>query len=312
MKAKKIFLTFYLLSLHFSFYSQSNLVPNPGFETYTVCPTTSDQINRAIGWSSYKESPDYFNNCSTGGLGLPSNVAGYQNANSGVAYAGIVAYSSAGFAREIMGSQLTQTLVVGAKYYVSLNVSLAEFDANTKQFIPCDKIGVKFSKVPFSTVTPTPINNVSHVYTNSIISDTLNWTTIKGVFFADSAYKYIMVGNFFDDANTDTIYRASGVYSYFFVDDICVSTDSMTCYTSTGFNFLEDKKNITVFPNPISSFVSIEWKTDSENILTLYNSIGENILKKSFTNFLEIDVSLFPNGIYFLSIKSKNDTRIKK
>lgn len=299
----QIFLTSSLLLIT-SFVVSQNLVSNPSFETYTVCPTISNQINRAIGWSSYRESPDYFNNCNTGGLGVPSNVAGYQNAYTGLAYAGIVAYSSAGFAREIMGSQLTQTLVVGVKYYVSLRVSLAEFDANTKQFIPCDKMGVKFSKVSFSTVTPTPINNVSHVFTNTIISDTLNWTIIKGAFVADSTYKHIMVGNFFDDANTDTIYRASGVYSYFFIDDVCVSIDSLDCYMTTAIEEQNINESFKIFPNPVNSILFLQNTIGGEYNVFLYDAHGKMILSEKGNKQLTIITSDLDSGLYFLEVKS--------
>jgi len=238
MKNKFSLVLLFLVCLCGNNKAQFNLVPNPSFETFTNCPTTLSMIGNATGWSSYRGSPDYYNACNTSSnsLGVPNNLAGYQNAQDGEAFAGLVAYSTGGLAREYMGAQLVQTLSIGQTYFVSFYVSLAEFNSLTAQYVPSNKIGVRFSTVPFEgsdpplpNETPAPINNFANVFTNTIISDTLVWTKIQGSFVADSAYKYIAIGNFFDDANTDTIYRPNGVYSYFFIDNICVSTSSTSC-----------------------------------------------------------------------------------
>lgn len=45
-----------------------NLVPNPSFETYTLCPNNFGQIANAIGWDYIQaaQSSDYYNSCATG------------------------------------------------------------------------------------------------------------------------------------------------------------------------------------------------------------------------------------------------------
>jgi hypothetical protein len=302
---KKTVLLVFVIAFSFLIKAQTNLVPNPSFEIYSSCPTTSDQLNYALGWLSFGESPDYFNSCSTIGLGVPSNVVGYQNANSGAAYAGFVAYSNMGFAREFLGSQLTQTLTIGIKYYLSIKVSLAEFDAINQQYIPCDKIGLRLSSVPFSSVTPAPSNNFAHLYINSIITDTMNWVTIKGSFIADSSYQYIMIGNFFDDANTSTIFRPNGAYSYFFIDDICLSTDSTLCSFTTN---IDEKNihNIKVFPNPVTHFIYFENIKEESEILII-DLERQILLNQKTVSNVQIDVSNFLNGFYFIEIKSKSN-----
>ena len=166
-----------------------NLVPNSDFEVYSSCPVALDQVYLSTGWSSYRYSPDYFNSCNSGVLGIPTNGVGYQSAYSGNAYAGFIAFDVNGDSREIIGSQLSQALSIGQNYFVSMRVSLAEFQPSPPQYIPCNKIGIKFSTVPFSASAPPPINNFAHVFTDSIISDTMNWITIQGSFIADSVFE---------------------------------------------------------------------------------------------------------------------------
>ncbi|HLG35281.1 MAG TPA: T9SS type A sorting domain-containing protein [Bacteroidia bacterium] len=306
----KKYLLFFSLFLFFFLAAQAqNLVPNPSFEDTVACPTTLDQIYNATGWSSYSISPDYYNVCNGGFLSVPENVVGYQLASSGEAYTGFIGYDVNGFVREIIGRQLSQNLVIGQQYFVSIKVSLAEYTSSFPQFIPCNKIGVKFSTTSFSTTNPVPINNYAHVYTDSIISDTMNWTTIRGSFIADSSYQYIMLGNFFDDAQTDTVSTPNGVKSYFFIDAICVSTDSLYCATGiptevpTGEFLVE--RNINIFPNPCSAILSVELKEKDESLLTISTITGQKVFTQNFTGKIVINTSTLPGGIYFISLQSK-------
>ena len=199
MKRSKIFLCFiFCLCSLFSF-SQTNLVPNPSFEIYSSCPTQPGEIQKAIGWDSYANTPDYFNLCSSFGYSIPSNFFGYQSPASGNAYAGFLNYMSNAYApgyREYIGAILSSTLIINTKYYVSFKVSLS-----INSLIPSngssDKMGAMFSTIPYNTNNPTPITNNPLIYYNSIITDSLNWTRVLGTFISDSAYQYIIIGNFF-------------------------------------------------------------------------------------------------------------------
>jgi len=293
-------LAMWLACCSLSSFSQTNLVPNPSFEASTSCPSTLDQMSLSNGWSSFCPSTDYYHACNTNFVGVPLNGVGYQAAASGVAYAGFQAYDINGFAREIVGSQLSQNLVKGLKYYVSIKVSLAEFDVINKQYQPCNKVGVKFSTIPYSLTNCPPINNFAHVYTNTIISDTMNWTSIKGSFIADSNYKYIMIGNFFDDANTDTIYRTNGIKSYFFLDDICVSTDSLTCYIFDNINDISISNLIKFYPNPVNTMLNIDFDFNEKFLVGICNSLGEEVFKDLFYKKAQVDCSLLTNGLYYV------------
>lgn len=295
------------------FLGQTNLVINPSFENFTTCPTFEDNIIQAIGWTSYKESPDYFNSCSVSGLGTPTNLTGYQIPNSGVGYGGFFAYDNgASNAREIIGGALSQTLNIGQIYYVSANFALGEIKGISPKFIPCNNVGIKFSTIAFSTLTPVPINNFAHIYSIPIISDTMNWTKISGSFVADSNYKYIMIGNFFDDTNTDTIYRPLGTRSYFFVDDICVSTNSLTCPIINSVVTHESILGINTFPNPAYSFFYIENVAHKNTKISITDPIGIELYKCFSETNVQIDLSSFPSGIFYLKIQQDNNLFIKK
>lgn len=299
--------------------SQTNLVLNQSFENHTACTSTLSDLN---DWSSYRGSPDYFNSCNTytDYYSIPSNGAGYQAAKEGQAYVGLVAYATGGEAREYIGSTLSQSLVIGQTYYVTFYVSLGEVDAINKQYIPCNKIGARFSTVsangsdnPFPGTNPVSTNNFAHVYTNSIISDTLNWVKIQGSFVADSAYQYIIIGNFFDDANTDTIYRPNGIYSYFYIDDVCVSTSSTSCELPTSLGIKDlNSQVVYLFPNPTERYLNIEIGNASTFSFILYNNLNEEVLNESSIGSISVDLSKFNSGIYFIRVFSASGITFKK
>lgn len=75
----------------------------------------------------------------------------------------------------------------------------------------------------------------------------------------------------------------------------------------TGFE-TTNSNNITVYPNPVSEYLSISGIDESEQII-ITDSQGKDIFKKSGSF---IDVKNLPAGIYILTVKSKQIKFIKK
>lgn len=314
---KKIFCIITLISFSRQLLGQTNLVPNPSFETYTNCPNSSDQMNRAIGWSSFRESPDYFNTCSTiSGIKPPYSTYGFQYPQDGNAYAGFTTYDNTGFGpnfREIMGAKLTNTLNIGVKYYFSFFVNLA---GGYNFTLATNKIGLRFSKVSYSYTNPVPINNLAHYYCINKITDTLNWTKLQGSFVADSAYQYIMFGNFFNDVNTDTLGigpQPANQYGFYYIDNVCVSTDSNQCYLTTEIEEINEESTIIVFPNPSSDFISIKLSHLTKiSEFKLVDRFGQIIISKFVVNTDKIDLNNISDGLYFVQLISDGKTYYDK
>ncbi len=218
-KIQIILLLFVPLTTLFS----QNLVPNWSFEQYSACPTGFTQIANAIGWyPSYVDNccsyqVEYLNACGTSGFQVPSNVWGNHAASTGVAYMSQVtmAPSVTTNYRENIYAKLISPLVPGEKYYVSMRVVSATDCQNTT-----NNDGIKFSTNSYFSV-----NNIAAVHSTTVITDQVNWTTISGCYVADSAYTYIGVGNFFDDAHTTittSCLGCSNQYPGYYVDDISV------------------------------------------------------------------------------------------
>jgi hypothetical protein len=290
-----------------------NLVPNPSFEEFTSCPWGQSQISFAVGWNSYCNTPDYFNSCDNNGqVGVPSNVLGFQFARTGNAYAGIYAYSLVGEYREFIGTLMKNQLIIGQKYYVTFYVSTA-FNPNPgwHSTFAVNKLGVRFSTIPYSYSNPVPIDNYSQVYTDSIISDTINWVKISGSFLSDSNYSYVSFGNFFNNSNTTHISLDTlSSFAYYFIDDIIISTDST--YTG-GIDFASYSFfYIRIFPNPARDWIIMEG-SDIKSFLII-DIFGRKYIEDAFvpTSLKSIDVSNLSKGIYFIQVNTLLKSSVQK
>ena len=238
-------------------------MPNHSFEDTIQCPVGLDQLNRCQHWTSYANSPDYFNVCSQiDGISPPMVDFGYQMPVEGEAYTGIATYSiNNPNYREVMGAELLSSLEIGNKYFFSFYAVLGGLGGGT---IATNKVGILFSTIPYNANNPTPINNFSHFSIDTILTDTVNWHFFKGDFVADSAYNYIAIGSFFDDNNTDTVRIAPTLnyHSYFLIDNVCVSSDS-TCNTivSASANEILQYNIVLIYPNPSTNTINIKMKT---------------------------------------------------
>jgi hypothetical protein len=121
-----------LISLNLS---AQNLVRNPSFEKYSICPNSPHDISYADFWSEFSLGvPDYFNVCaptchSTACPGIPGNFYGDCFPFDGQAYAGIVMISLAmdmsgtpyfvNGIHSILGISLSNLLIPSHKYFVS-------------------------------------------------------------------------------------------------------------------------------------------------------------------------------------------------
>lgn len=231
MKRIHFILFILFIQLSYSIFAQTNLVPNPDFEQYDTCPYNLGQICFATPWfqpnkvwsNPCNNSSDYYNQCaSIPNVTVPSNGQGYQQAKSGVAYAGIVTFAPTTNYREYIETKLNNPLIANKKYCVEFYVSLADFSMYAMDAIGIyfsnDSIiysDINFSNLPFIPQIVNPINN--------ILSDTANWTLISGTYMAVGLEQFITIGNFNDTSNVNvTITGGSSTVAYYYIDDVSI------------------------------------------------------------------------------------------
>ena len=307
-----------LLILLFNFCSptqaQINLVPNPSFEDTVVCPTLLGQINAAVGWSTYRNSPDYYNGCNiTNAITVPNANFGYQMSNSGVAYSGVITYykynsPSGNNYREYIGSALSIPLLIGTKYYFSFYAVLAERYTG----FASNNLGLRLFTNSYSLSNPAPLDNFSHLKFDSILIDSINWHKVSGSFIADSNYQYVCIGNFYDYLHTDTLIATPFTnIAYYFIDDVCVTTDSLYNETWTWIHDIQQGE-ISVWPNPIQDYFQYKSR-EKINTIEVYDSRGK-LIKSEQVNSMEgrISLGVLSEGIYFASFRKEKTISVYK
>lgn len=311
-----------------------NLVPNPSFEQFDTCPQYASMINYATPWFNPTwGSSDYYNSCFTysnpwgSNMDVPNNFIGQEFAKTGEGYAGLfLAYPWSEEPpwnwefREYIETELLTPLQSEVKYYVSFFVSLAD---SSKYFT--NVAGIYFSNDSLISDTSyrlhyTPqISNPIENYLNS----TNGWMKIEGTYIAQGGEKYITIGNFLNNLSTDTIISPYGSNSsccdyesaYYYLDDVCVSSDSLTCYNfSTGIQTNQKKNEVTFYPNPTFGEITIRFdEFKKAPFIKIRNNLGQLVFAKQYYNSQQIDFDLdFPNGVYFLQIESEGEIISKK
>lgn len=203
-----------------------NLVPNPSFESYTSCPTSFSQIFVAAPWNTPTTgTSDYLNACAPPvfpSVNVPQNEQGFQTANTGVGYAGLIPYSAAADYREYVEAPLSSPLSPGTPYLVKFYVSLGDSSS-----IAVDRLGAYLSigsVGPIANYAPLPYTPQVESPPNVPLNNASGWTLISGVVVASGGEDHIVIGSFHDDASTQAS-PGPGQWpggAYYYVDDVSV------------------------------------------------------------------------------------------
>ena len=160
---------------------------------------------------------------------------------------------------------------------------------------------------PHDPLNTPPVDNFAHDYADVVVTDTTSWTKVQGSFVADSAYKYIVIGNFFDDVETTITdcNTAQSVQAYYYIDKVCLSTDSIACDIVNGIAYPSKPAEITLFPNPVQNTLELQYLT-GQNQYAILSANGTKVKSGTLSEIEHaLDVSALPNGLYFLHLNGK-------
>jgi hypothetical protein len=296
-----------------------NLVPNPGFEETDSC-TFGLGLGELHHWYSAYLTPDHLQSCLPYGSanGLPLNVATYQQPYEGFSCSGIITFDgdSGQEWREWIMVPLLDTLVPGQPYYCSFRANAAFGGMTT--WVASDHLGMLFTTIdrPWIWGDPYPTAlNQAHILHPQIVSDTVAWTLVSGNFVADSAYTYLLIGNFFSNALTDTLHLAvlgqdPDVYGYTLIDAVCVSPNPVGCELSQG---LEDYGGVGpfVYPNPARDALAIGNATGRDALVL--DMLGELVWSgRVNSDRFSMDVGNWARGVYLLKLNGTKGLQVVK
>jgi hypothetical protein len=135
-------------------------------------------------------------------------------------------------------------------------------------------------------------------FTNPIITDTLDWVRINGIYMANGTENFIVIGNFFDIPITEIFDVGDGndaAASYFF-DDVSVEeiTVPFWSYHDTLVNYGD-----SVLIGPALTGLDIDWYTDNMEFISngpgiyVSPSTSRNYIAKETFNGVETEHNVY-------------------
>jgi hypothetical protein len=303
------FLWFFLFCWDIAFFAQGqNLVPNGSFEDFTSCPSDLDQIDNLYGWYKILNTPDNFNECATVWYAsVPNNLAGAQEPFEGNGYAGCATFDFTFNYREIFGTELIDTLNPLKTYQVSMRVSRANGYIFTAA---SNKLGIKFTTKALTLGNTQVVDNFAQLYSDTFITDSTNWVLLHWNYTPDSPYSHVYIGNFFDDAHTDTIALGGFPASvYYYIDSVIIECVGNDCISNLSN---DDNAPAHIQFSSDGSSISISFSAGVLALVNLADIYGRVVFSEHSYSSLKIPTKFFSSGIYLLQIQIDKDRFIKK
>ncbi len=282
-----------------------NLVPNGGFEDIISCPTNGSQLDHTEFWTTPDAgTPDYYHACAIAVVGVPVNLNGSQAAHTGVAYSGIWLWAPGGYGGEYVEVQLTDPLQSGICYHFAMHVSLAD---NCQ--VTTDAIGVAFSDTAIANLpggVPLPlaqqVSNPSGVF----LPDT-GWLEVSGDFIAAGGEEYLIIGNFNDYVDTDTVSTTGGSYlfAYTYLDDVSV----VQCAQDAVFGI--GSVHDFIGPNPFTDQLSVGSGLMGNCPLRVVDARGALVHETWINGRTVLSTTNWATGLYVIDLTLPDGTRAR-
>lgn len=208
-----------------------NLVLNPDFEIYSICPEAHVQYNSSHllikdWYFPTAATPDYFNRCSKGEVAVPNNFAGVSEPQSGNGYVGAILSGTEDEYREYLMGHLSKPLEKGKKYCVTFYVKLASYSK-----FAVDQVSWSFYEKDIknefqNAIGGTPsLNNQPGLF----IDNTVEWKQMCHIYTAKGGEVSFILGNFKNYENTNYVVtdkfmknKRDKSYAYYYFDNVAV------------------------------------------------------------------------------------------
>jgi hypothetical protein len=271
----------------------------------------------------YSLRTGYFNACDTSivpwnisNWGIPQNKNGFEYSHSGKGYIGIAtfgSFQSPNYKCYAIGS-MNQVLESGKKYRIKMYVSLAD------SFITaCHNLAIYFTDtLPTYTTSSYIINfnltNNLPIQFNQNLSNKVGWTLLDTVFTASGYEKWLTIGNFKKDDESDTTFVGGNLpqtaswqwdYSAYYIDDVSVELVDETGLSSTNPN---QSLAFKVMPNPCNGSFVLEGRYNNVLTVIIQNTAGAMLYNKNIqpqNKRVKIDDAALAQGIYFVKVTTE-------
>ena len=340
---RKIILLISFICVCLKGHTQINLVYNPGFEDHWRCPQYFDLVKYSNYWTSINDTvvsptdtlgsppdyyyclPEYCNVCSSYPVvSIPNGTSYTHYAKTGNGMMQVQTYyneadSTFPTKRDYLQGRLKTSLIHGTEYCVTFYAVLEGGSAYAH-----DHLGSYFDDGSIDTASNCGFVKSMYapqVLGTTIITDTINWTKIQGVFTANGTEKFITIGCFSDANHTDTLathfLHASSLgnanFSWHLIDDVSVIPIDAIANAGHDTTILAGD---TAWIGNYDDYLPCKWYLAATGALIDSNHAGLAVHPIMTTNYvMELDVcgtlsydtvtvSVHPTGINMQSVGS--------
>ncbi|MBL4586330.1 MAG: T9SS type A sorting domain-containing protein [Flavobacteriales bacterium] len=300
------------LSLHAE---AQNLVPNGNFNLPDMCtPQSFPDPGEIEPWFRTFSSPSSFHPCFPQSHSVPFNLGGGGQPVEGEGYMGLYTYAESTLLREFMSVELTEDLVEGISYHTAFHVSRMD-----SSWYATKDIGMLFTEdVPESNLAY--LLNVEPQVKHEVdtfLTDIHDWTRIEDSFIANGGERYLTLGNFSNDEETDTLFVPGGgafrpgspdfwSTAYYYVDAVSVIPDSI--YLGVR-DFEEENVSLGFYPNPVTQTVTMEVEKWRGMVVSIVDMTGREVLwAELHASEQRFGVGQLPKGVYVVVLKREGTT----
>lgn len=240
-----------------------NMCPNPSFESGAWAQANSG-------------SADYL---------TASNVFGVQTPRTGTYMMG-EAFGNQGQSnfREYIKCTLTSNMVIGNSYYLEMWVSLSDQYGT----YACNRHGMALTTTdPYYSFSTGPIPLTPQVQSLTPLTSQTTWMQVSGTISATQAFRYLTIGNFYNDASTTFQFVGgnSFTYGYYFMDDILVQPTVILAPDFLSFSAQEEGQTA----------VRLDWSVPATTEGQLFE-VQRSIDGGEFTNVNTLRLADHPDG----------------
>jgi OmpA-OmpF porin, OOP family len=224
---KTLYLLFQCLAW-VSAYTQHNIVANGGFESGNpfeeVWFYNGTHLGKAVHfWESPTgASPDAYHTRIEIPTDWKERGFGQQKPHSGKGMIGLTLYGCTNgkpHCREYAMTLLNEPIIPGQYYYIEF------YTCRLKGALATNRIGIAFSQTKVRRTLDDMVP-LAYALENDLKKEPLDnrWTKVSGIWKADAAYEYLLIGNFTTDSDSrtrpDTTTKFT--YAYYYLDDVLV------------------------------------------------------------------------------------------
>ena len=118
------------------------------------------------------------------------------------------------------------------------------------------------------------------------------------------------------DKNKRFVYCRFGLFLYYYLDDVCISTDSLYCENWLGVKEQSvNKEDVTIYPNPCTNKLNVQFNNvpNEYTTISILDITGKTIMQTQTTeNEFTFNTGKLAKGLYLVKVETASTVALQK